>query len=214
MKNLLFVLAILLFFSCSKDDEVVAPPEDTPEFRSFITAKVDGDDYIATIPYNLVGSEFEQTISYQEITDNNSECININYTAELKHLEDSTLPKLSIGFVGFLSQNNIMCSEEVSNFEALFELQQYDYANNTGDYGANILYVTNTNNILTYYTTYLSDQTNSNFEITDVVIENCEPKSCIRVSGSFNCTLFNTIDNTDTIEITEGTFKLKLLSFN
>ncbi|NQY04889.1 MAG: hypothetical protein HRT68_01495 [Flavobacteriaceae bacterium] len=125
---------------------------------------------------------------------------------------DESLPTASFDFTNFY-QGPCSGEDEVAVFNTLFPVGSYPYVNNPDtEIGVdfNFSYVANGN---TYYTSSDGDQTGSTFNITSseefnfLLLGDLYSFNQI-VTGTFSCTLYNANDPSDTLEVTNGTFRL------
>jgi len=200
--------------SCKSDsNDFVDDPVEYPEFLAYINATVDGEIIKTEIPF-FGDSDYEANINYTEQTDNTSSCINLKYEPGLNPIQDLTLPKFNVGFVGFLDETTQNCNDELSVFDTLLEENTFNYTQDANGQGVSIKYFETSNGTGLVYTSYGSQDNTASFEIIEVEILDCEPKRCVNVYGTFTATLYNASNSSETIVINNGTFKLKVESFN
>jgi len=199
MKNLYVLILLGFIFSCSSSEDTAPPLDLTPGAALvYTTANIDGAMFNASISSDItIPSDYGSSYSYQRQFNNNGGCININYTASLFPTLNDVLPYVGVGFIGFMSEANLTCSDELENFDSLFPAGSYSYAENESTYGAKIEHATASDGSGNFYTSYGPQDSSASFVI-----------------GTFSCTLYNESDNTDTINVTDGTFKLSMKSFN
>ena len=219
MKKLLSFLCVALFFSCSSDDSNENNPVNNPDINAglayYINATINGDNYTAGVPSDInENSNYSSSQSYSPQYDNNGGCININYEPSLYPFFNDSLHSMGVGFIGFLNNADISCSEELDNFDTLFPVGSYEYASQSNDYGAKVNYATTADANQVYYNSYGEQNDNASFQITRVEPIDCGFSECLIISGTFSCRLYNENDATDFLDITNGEYKLVLESFN
>lgn len=208
----LLLLSLTVLFSCSTDPNEIPVSSNVPVPVDvfFVSTKVNG----VAMSVSTSGEEgYSNFIGYTEKTDVNNECINRNYNVILKSLSNTIIPEIEIGFINLLDEMTMTCDEELSYLETLIESKLYPYAGTAFGEGVALKYQASSTS--PRYTTYNTVQPmTSLFEVTAVEIVDCSPKKCVIVSGTFTATLFNLIDATDTLEFTDGSFKIKIQSQN
>lgn len=209
-KQTLFFFILFVFVSCSKDsDTLVDIPQPSTDFYAFINARVSGTQINTEIPSTGIPN-YQATIGYLQKDDVSGNCENYNYNAGVSPISNSGLPSFKVGFIGFLDETIQSCSDELSVFETLFEVDSYDYALTAQGNGVNIKH-TNTN---TTYSSFGMQDASANFNITGIEIKDCGVKKCINVIGTFNVRLYDVNDPNEFIDVTEGRFKVRVQSFN
>lgn len=216
MKKIYAIILLGLLFNCSSDDN---PQADTnnpaASLLVYTTANIGGTQFNAEISSNAaIQSPYGASNSYQPQQNNNGGCININYSPSLFPTFDETLPYVGVGFIQFISEANLTCSDELANFDTLFPVASYDYAANQGDFGGYIEYATKSDGSGSFYTSYGAQDSSASFEITAIEAYDCGFSECLFLTGTFSCKLYNQSDNTDVLDVTNGTFKLSIKSFN
>jgi len=129
---------------------------------------------------------------------------------KLSEADRTNLRKQNIGFI-FQNFNLI---DELSVFDTLLEENTFNYTQDANGQGVSIKYFETSNGTGLVYTSYGSQDNTASFEIIEVEILDCEPKRCVNVYGTFTATLYNASNSSETIVINNGTFKLKVESFN
>lgn len=209
-----FIILLFSFFGCNSDNNnFIDEPAQNPQVLAYINATVNGE-VVETKISSLNTSNYELNINYTQQTNNNNQCINLNYEPGLNPTQDVTLPKFNIGFIGFLDQATQSCSDELSIFESLFSVNNYNYTQDANGQGVSIKYFENSNSSGSVYTSFGAQDASSYFTVTDVEIKNCSLKKCVNITGTFAATLYNASNNSETLPITNGSFKLKIESVN
>ena len=110
----------------------------------------------------------------------------------------------------FLEEAEFNCNQETANFDNLIDTGSYNYSAGEDDYGVYVSYAENDE----YYTSYGAQNSDAAFQVTSVTSLDCAPKACLLIEGTFSCTLYNQQDSSDTIEVTNGKFKVVMESYN
>ena len=212
--QIVFILFFFIFYSCSSDsDSLVEEPKPLPDFFAFINAEVNGDQIETAIPSTGI-VEYKATISYLQHDDGNGNCVNYNYKTGLEPISNNSLPYFNVSFNKFLDETIQDCMTEIDDFETLFQSTSYSYALTAQDYGVNIRYSFVENGITKVYSSYGTQSTLSEFIITNFEIKDCTPKKCLNVFGTFSGRLYNVIDESEFIDVTNGDFKVRVQSYN
>lgn len=157
-------------------------------------------------------SNYNTAQSYQP-TYMEASCIEMNYYPGIYPYEDETFESMGIGLIGFLNQAGLnSCSEELANFETLFPVSNFNFAEDEYGFGVYVNYFSGTGTSLSYNS--FGAQSGATFEITEVVSIDCVIYKCVEVTGSFSCRLYNDSDTSDIIDVRDGVFKLVIQSFN
>ena len=218
-KKIKYVLPILLaalMFSCSSDDSNNDDDDnDNPGLAYYTNAKINGTQFSANIPVDVsVGTDYGGSMSYSPQYNNDGACVNINYEPSLYPTFNESLGSMGVGFIGFLRELDLSCSDELTNFDTIFTDGPFSYTDGDYGYGVKVNYATTSDETQQYYTSYGGSQDNSTFQITNVEPTDCGFKECLIITGTFSCNVYNEQDDSDMIEITDGQFKLLLSSFN
>lgn len=215
MKNLYIFILLGLIFSCSSSED--APPVDiTPAtLLVYTTANIDGVAFDAQISTDVtVQSDYGTSYSYQPQQNQNGGCDNINYSASLYPTFNEALPYVGVGFNRFIIEQNRDCFEELDYFDQLFPIASYDYSTGEYNYGVTVEYATKSDGSGIFYTSYGPQDSSASFEVTAIEAYDCGFNECMFLTGTFTCKLYNSQDTTDTVEVTNGTFKLSFKSYN
>ena len=214
MKKALLLFCAVLTFSCSSDDDSNGGT-DTSNFAFYINASIGGIALNTGIPTDVsVYTDYGASNSYQPQYHNNGGCVNINYEPSLYPTFNDNSPYMGVGFIGFIENAGLTCSDELDNFDTLFPVGTYSYASGAYAYGAKVNYATTGNASQVYYNSYGAQDANASFSITSVEPFDCGFSKCVIISGTFSCRVYNEQDATDFIDITNGAFKLSITSFN
>ena len=122
------------------------------------------------------------------------------------------LPEFQIGFINLLDEMTMTCDDELTYFETFLETQEYTYADNALGEGVSIKYQASSTDPV--YTNYNTQPTPPQFEITNIEVVDCSPKKCIDISGTFEVTVFNASNPSETLTLTNGAFKVRMQSQN
>lgn len=215
--SIIFLLLTVLL-SCNEDDDTV-PNDDmgnqndpgNTNFDFFINFTANGE----AISYGYSESNpdftFLPAMSYSEFFEGTS-CFRTCDSGIISGGSD-VIPQAGISFYRFLDA--LCASSDPSVFNSLFSTGQYNYAATAEENGIGFNYATNTPEEA-FYLSIGGDQTGSNFSITSSTEDNISsPTGTLYtqiVTGTFNCTLYNEDDVNDTIEITAGSFRLRIES--
>ena len=204
------ILCLIVLVSCSADPNEIPESTNLPQPIVFnITADVNG-----TTVENLASSNLESyraSMSYNTKTDMNNNCINRSYTPTLVSV-NGDLPEFQIGFINLLDEMTMTCDDELTYFETFLETQEYTYADNALGEGVSIKYQASSTDPV--YTNYNTQPTPPQFEITNIEVVDCSPKKCIDISGTFEATVFNASNPSETLTLTNGAFKVRMQSQN
>lgn len=217
--TLLLVIAVLT--GCSSDDSSNSPNSFNPDdYLYYITGKINGEDFV----YGQLASA--NTLDYSQAGFGNSIISNcafnptiggVNYAMGVyPNLDSEDRPSMYFDFVRFFLCDPNFNNDPQSTFNESFPVGSYTTAmsgdDNSGTTGAVGVTYTPDSTVNTYYQSFNDNQTGNTFEITSSVNSNQNFGAFTNyiqlLEGNFNFTLYNSEDPSDTIEITEGSFKL------
>lgn len=139
-----------------------------------------------------------------------------NFATGLLHDEvDSKTPQFKFFFKNIHVGSCFSITDEELAIETFFKSEKFTFEKRP-DNSKNTFYLLYTLNGISYESRYdgregISDNSNANFEITSV------KKTAIGhydITGKINCTLYDFDNTSNTIELTEGEFKLEIKAFN
>lgn len=221
-KNTILFSVILLialqFTACSDSSEDGGGSEvNSSEYLWYFSGKIDGVPFVYGQREDLTGDNYflsnsntlPSTCAYS--SDNG-----FTYNTGIYPSFDESLPTMDLEFVRMHICSSGSSQSEV--FNDLFPVKEYtlaesdeDIDENAGKVGA---YYSPSASGVDYYNTYGGSQAGSYFEITSSVPYNETFAGYTFVSqeieGNFSLTLYNQNDPSDTVEITEGKFKITL----
>ncbi|WP_460218657.1 DUF5025 domain-containing protein [Psychroserpens sp. MEBiC05023] len=221
-KNLAFVLVALVSFNCSDSDSSDDGDNqgfDASDYVYFISGKVDGVPFFygqleaaTTLDYNLIHSG-ASTVACAF-----SDTAGINYYSGVyPNFDNDTEPYMGMEFVRFMLCTELSDTNQAEVFNDRFPVGDYQVATNndvyTGTTGAiGFEYAPNASEGPLYNTN--GDQTGNSVTITSTTpfnsyILEVQVGTAQFVEGTFSATLYNESDPTDTVQITEGQFKLR-----
>ena len=214
MRKFLLLVCTIAMVSCSSSDDS-GGGSDNSGLAFYINADIDGDGFNSGIPTDItVSTDYGASNSWQPRYNNDGQCIDMNYEPSLYPFFDESKPGMSVGFIGFLGNANLTCSDELDNFDTLFPTGSYSFAPDAYNYGVKVSYATSGDASQVYYTSYGSQDGGASFSITNVEPVDCGFKECVIVTGTFSCRVYNEQDATDFLDITNGEFKLTITSWN
>ena len=205
------VLGVLLLFGCGNDDS--NGDAQNHNYDYYITGKANGQPFAYGVNLNSTSIAYvPSNSSGQSLDIPNNLC---TYSYEPGFYENSFVENmLTVGF-NFNKFYQAGCSQEdeFNAFHGLFPVGDYTYAANSSTKGVEYDYSPSGED--KFYTTFNGDQSNSSFKITSSTEANKQTitgytKHHQIVEGSFNCTLYNSNDPTDKIEITEARFRVHI----
>jgi len=200
----LFVLIVLLIFSCKGDDEnSVVPEVNIPDdvFYYFIGDVNDENVELFFTLENEILVNPSQSISGSGAISN----CRIDYAAHLFDI-NGTPPNFTIDL---LNHYHGPCGEELSQFKSLFSPTELGYSHN----------LDRNNNKEVLVSMYMEDgifssdygeQSDAKFEITDVSESPLIPFA-MDVEGALSCVVYNEDEPSQSFEIKNGRFKMPLL---
>jgi hypothetical protein len=213
MKKIVAVLAVAICVSCSKDDAVkpvVVPVDNINNGGNLTTSDIymgfnlGGKNIL--LKEDLLSDSYSNNTSYQRLI--GLDTYILNYEPGMYH--DVTKPSIGL-LLRFVSN-----PPENTTIKDLFKVGSVKFTQNDYDFGAGVTYSLGGEDGK-YYTSE-GPQTNSEFKFTQVgeVQENfCDPyKKCVLLTGTFKCRLYNQQDKSDFIDVTNGTFRIRVISFD
>lgn len=201
--------------ACSSSDDSGDGASGNSDLAFYINAVVDGSQFNSGIPIDIsVATDYGASNSWQPRYNNDGQCIDMNYEPSLYPFFNESRPGMSVGFIGFLGNSNLTCSDELENFDTLFPTASYSYAPDEYNYGVKVSYATSGDDSQVYYTSYGSQSNNASFNITNIEPIDCGFNECVIVTGTFSCRVYNEQDATDFLDITNGEFKVSITSWN
>jgi len=211
MKKILFGLIGLMILSCSDDDAtppvIVDPALDSNNIAYYINAKVDGVQFSSAQIITGIQTTYGSSMSYYGLCG-----ANMNYGPNLYPQWDESLPSMGVDFVNLLGNAGLGCYDELQNFETLLSPGTYNYTLNSSTYGVGINY-SKGNVVNKFYNSYGAQDSSATFTIISVTPGTCVSK-CVDIVGTFSARIYNQSDANDYIDVTEGTFKLNMSSYN
>lgn len=205
-KMLLLLVLIVGFASCNSDDDMSMNDNDMPTNEipdnalAFFKGDVDGETVeLYVTPTNDISSfsahdsegAFQCTIDYGAgIIDQSSNSSGFDFT-----------------LLNFYDGN---CSEEDEVFSTLFSTGTLPFTVN-GNEQAVKCGITLASG---YYSTEISTQNDATFSITKITEANNIYGLYQELEGTVSCSLYNIYDPNDVVQLTNGTFKLTVGSYN
>ena len=222
IKNLKFLslclISLIVFNGCSSDDsssEDSGPGSfNADDYQYFVKGKLNGEDFLYGLRTDATSIEYSNFGGFSgSCNPDNEDFAGINFSSSIEAIDDTSLPFVGFSFVRFYLCSNPQTSHEV--FNDLFPVSNYAIATNfdtvygtTGAIG--ISYVTANN--IPYSSSVDGVTPNSSFIIT-----RSEPLNGLfstqNIEGEFSGTLYNINDNSDVIELTEGSFKMSVTNY-
>lgn len=214
MRKFILLVLTIAMVSCSSSDDSDGDSGNS-DLAFYINANINGTEFNSGVPTDItVSTDYGASNSWQPRYNNDGQCIDMVYEPSLYPFFDESKPGMSVGFVGFISNANLTCSDELDNFDTLFQTTSYSYAPDEYNYGVKVSYATSNDDSQVYYTSYGSQNSNASFNITNVEPVDCGFKECVIVTGTFSCRVYNEQDVTDFLDLTDGEFKLTVTSWN
>ena len=217
-KTLLLLLCFIIQ-ACSSDNSDNENPQNinTDDYLYFISGKINGEDF-------LFGLETEPTsIEYSSIFGNSGVCTNdnsdysgIGYNSGV-YPYNSTGSSIVFNFVRFYLCSNPKTKVEVFNDSfpiKTYPLSETDSNISGADSSIAISYSPDINEDI-YYTSFNGNSVNGSFTITkstekNEYLLNQLIEAYQEIEGTFTATLYKVDDSSDTIQITDGKFKLQV----
>ena len=206
------LFGVLLLLGCSKDDSNGGGANPN-NYDYYITGKANGQSFSYGFKLNSGAIAYMPSGGGGQFLDiSNNNCV---YNYEPGFYENTSADNmLTIGFnFNRHYQGGCGASDETSIFNGLFPVGAVTYASNSGVKG--IQYTYSPSGVDKDYSTYGGDQANSTFQITSSTEDNSQnifggTDYSQNIEGTFSCTLYNAMDPSDKIEITEGAFRLNI----
>ncbi len=215
MKKFFVCLLVLVIASCTSSDDSDGGETPSNNLAFYINANIDGGDFNSGIPTDInVATDYGLSDSYQPRYNNDGQCIDMNYEPGLYPFFNESQPHMGVGFIGFIGNANLTCSDELDNFDTLFPLGSYSYTEDAYNYGVKINYATTGDANQVYYNSYGPQDNSASFSITNVEPVDCGFSECVIITGTFSCRVYNEQNPADFLDITDGEFKLVISSFN
>ena len=224
-RNLLFLFILLtinLFTNCSKNDDNTNENSNktTIDDVFFIKGNIQGKPF--SLSGKLIESELPNIIESFGADFINPETNPIktcNYLYSVIFNENTDLAIASGEFFFDTPNDFNECSdeEELKQLPKTFNVKTFQYLNNNTNEGVVSFEYTPKSFDGSTYSTYFGSQTGSSFNITSFKqLQPFEyvdiPKTIILLEGTMNCTLYKSSDTTERLELTEGTFRIPVLS--
>lgn len=220
-KNILktvLLCGFIAFTSCSSDDNDNNGQEfNGDDYLYYISGKINGQPF-------LFGQRVDATVlDYSEPGFGNSvttPCAfnpsngGLNYAAGVyPSLDNEARPEIYFDFVRFYLCDPNFNNNPAGSFNASFPVRMYDLAtsNNSisGTTGAvAMFYAPDATNNMTRYGSLNADQSGNSFEITSSTNTSNFAQRKQFIEGNFSFKLYNDLDSSDIVEITEGQFKM------
>ena len=218
----LLVLSVVILISCSSDDSSDSNATEvsiaTSDYLYYITGKINGEQFV-------YGQEAEATVlDYSQAGYGNSittDCAyypdtgGLNYAMGVyPNLNNESQPNMYFDFIRFY-----LCGGDGAGatFNDSFPIGVYPTAISssvvTGTTGAvSLHYQPNSTESMELYNSLTENQNGNSFEITSSTDANQYLGTQVLtrsqlLEGTFSFTLYNTVDASDTVEVTEGHFK-------
>lgn len=219
MRKLLPILILVALFSCTKDNtsnqeidpsSIKIKGEVSSNAEIHIGAVINNQAILlkeeiiqfgANVQLGYVNSQYNQ-----EIKGENKYIM--NYSPQITHLSDDTQPTMGVRFIRFLYNPTAE-----THLDDILKPGVCNYSTDDEEYGGAVFYSPNGKNGIQYTSQFVQSDT-AKFEVTKVeTAEKCSTgKICKLISGTFACELVNPNDPEDKIQVTNGTFKLRLQS--
>lgn len=216
-----FIILLFCFLnlqSCSSSDSNDGD-ENQPQAEDyiyFVSGKIDGQDFNFGLETGSTSLQYSLANGKSGVcTSENTDYGGVNYSSGVYDLTGGT--GIDFTFVRFY-----LCSNTQSKVEAFndsFPAKSYtmatsDYHLSDNDQSIAITYWSDINND-TYYSTFNGNSVNSSFEITKSTEANVYLLEQLIdayqiIEGNFSGTFYNTDDPSDTVQITNGAFKLSV----
>lgn len=215
----LLILCFITLYACSSDNSNDDTPQsiNTEDCAYFISGKIDGKDF-------LYGLESQPTsIDYYSIhgvsggcTNDNSSYSGLNYSSGV-YADAAKGQSIGFEFIRFYLCSNPKSKVEVFNDSfpiKNYSLSESDSSISGTDGSIGISYSPNIDEDL-YFTSYGGNSVNGSFKITkstekNEYLLNQLVNAYQEIEGTFSCTLYSIDNPAETIEITNGKFKLQV----
>lgn len=216
-KILLLSILISLSFSCSEDDDSSEQPITVSSDIYYVSGKINGEAFLFSMDINDPFANYTVGPYGRSFYSEDYGC-SYSYDTGISPTYEESLSSLYLNFNYFFIDTACELQEyELTNFNEIFASQTVNYA--TDEYrssGISFEYSPITKEAL-YYVTKEGDQLSSSFIIEESITN--PPLTFFNqfnasqtITGTFNCTLYNPDDLTDTVEITEGKYRLVVYS--
>ncbi len=227
-KRHLLVLLVLtgLGISCSSDDSESNENTavDSSEYLYFISGKINGESFFygQRIDDTVLNSQTISNIPLESATCAYSLDQGLDYKVSYGSSiypnfdNEDTQPQIGLELIRFYRCSNPLSSTEV--FNDMFSVGSYDFAMDDESSGTMRQVGINYSPIAsgdTYYQSYGATDASNSFTITNSVeantylLGNLITQSQL-IEGEFSAKLYNEDDSADTVEITEGQFKIRI----
>lgn len=211
MKKLFLAALAFVAFSCSKDAATTTPV--ASEALYYFKAKLNGTSFdytqnntlmpthAAVVSSGYVGNGFDHSHYYS--------CMMMPYPTP-----DNYYPRLEISF-DHMYMSDSQDTGETEAFYGLFDPVPTNFITDTQDNnfikGISCGYIKSDG---TYYTTKKGDQTGSSMTVTSSVSGTNGAYKTKTIKGTITCKLYNEMDPSDVITLTNGTYKLYFQEYN
>ena len=217
-KTLLLLLCIIIQ-ACSSDSSVNNDSEktNTDDYLYFISGEIDGEDFLYGLETEPTSIEYSNVFGTSGVcTSDNADYSGINYDAGV-YPYSSAGSSIIFDFVRFYLCSNTQT--EIEAFNNSFPVKVYTLADTDSSYSdadssIAMSYSPNVNNDL-YYTSFDGDAIHGSFTITKSTEKNEYLLNRLvnvyqEIEGTFSTTLYNVDDVSDSVQITDGKFKLQV----
>ncbi|MEP0266070.1 hypothetical protein [Dokdonia sp.] len=214
--SVLLFASVLLMTSCSSDDNGGDSGGNIEtDFDFFISFKADGELVEMGFALDDFDPSFQHSISYTDFLSGTS-CFR-TCSPGIFSVNDNSIPQAGVSFYRFLDA--FCTSADGAVFNTLFPVGNYSYSSTDAENGVGFEYSPDIPDSPFYLTTGGGSQSDSNsFTITSSEEDNTLFAGGTSygqiVSGTFSCTVFNQLDDNDTLAITEGVFRLRVETSN
>jgi hypothetical protein len=219
-KNVTLFLLVLITFNCSdSNDDSNDSGFNASDYVYFMSGKIDGVPFFygqlesaTTLDYNLIHS------GASSVPCAFSDGAGISYFSGVyPNFDNDTEPSMGMEFVRFMLCSEFQDTSQAEGFNDRFPIGNYDVATsndyNNGTTGAIAFqYAANASEGPFYNTN--GDQTGNMVNITSTTplngfILDVQVTTAQFIEGAFSATLYNGEDSSDTVQITEGQFRLR-----
>lgn len=219
-KTIILVLSFIALLGCSSDSDSDNQPNPA-DYSYFISGRINGEPFIYGQLTNDTVLDYSQPGYGNSIITNcafNPTVGGVTYASGVyPNLDDEMRPSMYFDFVRFY-----LCDPNFDNnaneiFNDSFPVGSYTTAvsndDNIGTTGAvGLTYFPDATGNVTYQS-FNENQTGNTFEITTSINSNVILGSQVLrrsqlIEGTFSFTLYNTVDASDTVTVTDGQFKL------
>jgi len=220
MKKNIIKLCLLLFaligFTCCSSNDDGDQDNELNGAEYYITGKVNGEPFQLAVDIDALESDFLLGTSYQGSNDASVNMCETSYSPGIEPGFDTSLPAASIIFEQ-LYNGGCDPRDETSVFNSLFQTGSDNYVQNDVR-GINIEYTPNYSGDVVYSSRF-GAQTGSTFNISATESRNTRELGDLfrfsqMVTGTFSCKVYNRLDPTDELTITDGKFRLLVDALN